>query len=91
MNRYVIILPPESTISPTVISTKFPDKTYEITPRRVWAVATHRETCGDVCKEIGGGPGSGAMATAIVVKIGEYDGFAPSALWDKLSAWGIEP
>ena len=31
------------------------------------------------------------MATAIVVKIGEYDGFARSALWDKLSAWGIEP
>ena len=32
MNRYVIILPPESTVSPTVISTKFPDKTYEIAP-----------------------------------------------------------
>ena len=89
MNCYIVTLFPESTVSKEVVGEKFPNN-HVLIPGQVWVIGSKHATCGDVCKEIGIGPEGGKSAVGAVYKIGEYDGFGPVSLWDKISVWGTE-
>ena len=89
MQRYLIVLPLNSTVDASKIESVFAENQHAIVPDRVWVVATTRQTCGDVAKDIGIGPtqGAGNIHSGAVFRITDYDGFAPQSLWEKLYTW----
>ena len=50
----------------------------------LWIVAApENKTAGDVCDAIG----MGDSTSGIVVEIGEYNGYEPKTLWQRLQVW----
>ena len=84
MNSYLIVLPPRSPVTREAVTRAFPDK-YEAVADAVWAVASEKRTCADVCDEIGIDGTSGN--TGMVVKIDQYYGVFDRALWDNIEEW----
>ena len=61
---------------------------HPIVPNSVWAIGTELRTGEDFGNKLGFGPDGGSDATAVILRIGEYNGFAQRSLWEKLSEWG---
>ena len=86
MTSFVVVLPRDSTISEENLG-GFDPCVHPIVPGSVWAIGTDLRTGGDVGKKLGIGPDGGPNATAVIFKVGEYNGFANRSLWEKLSEW----
>ena len=90
MQCFVVMLPPDSTVTDQAIEQHFADRFFPISPG-VWAVAGMQQTAADVCEVLGiGGAKEDENSTGVVVKISEYYGFMDKALWLRLDAWGKE-
>ena len=86
MNIFVVVLPTDSVLAESNLA-GFVPHVHAIVPGRVWATGTQLRTGADVDREIGLGPTGGSDATAVILKVGEYNGFAAKSLWEKLSEW----
>ena len=87
MNRFVVVLPPDSNITAKSVSGHFPNN-HPVIPDRVWVVAGQQRTCADVCEALG--IGETEESDGLVVKIHEYYGFTDKALWERLGEWKSE-
>ncbi len=86
MNCFLIALPPDGSVTESVVSKTFGERRHKI-QEGVWVVAGQCETCADVNEKIGIGIQDNPASTGVVVKLSEYNGFAPRSLWEKLAAW----
>ena len=84
MTNYVIIAPPESALSDSLVDDRF-DRWIAIIPDRAWAVSTPLGTCADVRDRLRSKPSS--ENSCVVVKANEYNGYAKRDLWEKLEEW----
>lgn len=84
MPSYVIIAPPESALSDSLVDDKF-DRWIAIIPNRAWAVSTSLGTCADIRDRLRSKPSS--EDSCVIVKATEYNGYAKRDLWEKLEEW----
>ena len=84
MPNYVVIAPPNSTLSDSSIRDEF-DHWFPIIPNQTWAIYTPIETCSDVRDKLRSEPAEGK--SCVVVKVTEYNGYANKDIWEKLESW----
>ncbi len=87
MNRFVVVLPPDSNVTAQSVADHFPNN-HPVIPDHVWVVAGQQKTCADVCETLG--IGENEEAEGLVVLVHHYYGFADAALWERLDAWKKE-
>lgn len=86
MPSYVIVAPPESALSDSLVAERF-NRSIAIIPDRAWAVSTPFGTCADVRDRLRLGAAPSSKILCVVVKATEYNGYAQRDLWEKLEEW----
>ena len=89
VNRYLVILPDDSTIQPEKIASTFQHWHPVRDTRRTWVIASDDLTCWNVCQKLGiaAETDESKIPTGLVLKIDEVNGYTDAALWQTLRAW----
>lgn len=82
MHLYVIVAPPDSSLSDDTMKRVF-DQCESIIPGKAWAVGTEVSTCADVRDLLRGDE----PVSCVVVKANEYNGYTKRSLWEKMASW----
>ncbi len=84
MDSFLVAFPPGSALDSTSLG-GFQPNVHTVIPESVWVIGTTECKTGfDVGEKMGIGPTGGPNATAVILRIGDYNGFAQMSLWEKL-------
>ena len=71
------------TVDASVVRRAF-ENVYQLNDK-AWIVGTDVSTCGDIKAELD--KVRGERVSCLIVRIGNYDGFGPRIMWEKIDVW----